>query len=346
MGYEDGAEGRKEHSVMSGAKVGVLVILAGLLGGVGCTLFEDEHVAKGRELFGHYCLHCHGPKGLGDGFNAANMDPRPRDLSDRDEKFLTTMSDQEVFEVISRDMQSQEEFEKLYGEDTEKLFVPPVMPTFKYTLSDEERWALVAFVRMLHGMKANVDLVALRREREEKVKEADAKLEEAQKALAAAQKASEEKGIADPEFNKEEEAVSRAAQELAQTKQALEQFSKRPSLQAIPRPTLASAPADLGRLAENGKQLFSEKYGCQSCHAIGGSGGIVGPALDRAGFRLNGTWVYRWIRNPQAMKPETRMPNLGINDPDALAMTAYLGTLRAGPASSAADAGPQAASAK
>ena len=28
----------------------------------------------------------------------------------------------------------------------------------------------------------------------------------------------------------------------------------------------------------------------------------LGPALDRAGFRLNDTWVYRWIRYPQANK--------------------------------------------
>jgi len=59
------------------------------------------------------------------------------------------------------------------------------------------------------------------------------------------------------------------------------------------------------------------------------TGGKVGPALDRAGFRLNGTWIYRWVRNPQAMKPETRMPALGLSDADARAVTMYLGTLRA-----------------
>ena len=58
-------------------------------------------------------------------------------------------------------------------------------------------------------------------------------------------------------------------------------------------------------------------------------GGKVGPALDRAGFRLNGTWIYRWVRNPQEMKPETRMPALGLSDVDAKAVTMYVGTLRA-----------------
>jgi len=58
-------------------------------------------------------------------------------------------------------------------------------------------------------------------------------------------------------------------------------------------------------------------------------GGLVGPALDRAGFRLNDTWVYRWIRYPQGIKKHTRMPNLGFNDHDARAVTAYIETLRA-----------------
>ncbi|MEC4674841.1 MAG: cytochrome c, partial [Nitrospirota bacterium] len=72
-----------------------------------------------------------------------------------------------------------------------------------------------------------------------------------------------------------------------------------------------------------------EKYGCHGCHSIGEQGGLVGPALDRAGFRLNGTWIYKWIMYPQAMKKHTRMPNLGFNDEDARAVTAYLNTLRA-----------------
>jgi len=40
---------------------------------------------------------------------------------------------------------------------------------------------------------------------------------------------------------------------------------------------------------------------------------IVGPALDRAGFRLNPPWMYRWVKYPQGIKPETRMPTLGLN---------------------------------
>ena len=37
---------------------------------------------QGQRLFLHYCAVCHGDRGAGDGFNAWNLDPRPRDLGD------------------------------------------------------------------------------------------------------------------------------------------------------------------------------------------------------------------------------------------------------------------------
>jgi mono/diheme cytochrome c family protein len=36
----------------------------------------------GRATWEHYCQTCHGETGAGDGFNAFNLDPHPRDLSD------------------------------------------------------------------------------------------------------------------------------------------------------------------------------------------------------------------------------------------------------------------------
>ena len=99
----------------------------------------------------------------------------------------------------------------------------------------------------------------------------------------------------------------------------------------IPKPTVTSTPAEEAKFVGHGKQLYLNKYGCNACHKIGTEGGEVGPPLDRAGFRLNSTWVYRWIRYPQIMKPETKMPNLGISDEDAKAIMYYLKTLNAPP---------------
>lgn len=333
-------------NIMKGAKVisvGAAVTLIGLLAGGGCTLFESEQVAKGRKLFMQYCVHCHGPSGSGDGYNATRMDPRPRDLTDSQEEFLRTMSDEEVFSVFSRDMVSYEEFEEEFGEEEDfdfMFFVPPNMPTFKHTLAEEERWALVAFVRTLHGMKAEVDVAALRQEREEKVKVAQGKLEAAQKNWAAAEEAAEARDEEEPDLSKEEEAVDEADMELGEVQSALDNLTKRRVYQ-IARPELNSAPEELEPLIAQGEALYSDKYGCDSCHSIGGRGGVVGPPLDRAGFRLNGTWVYRWIRSPQAIKRRTKMPNLGVTDEHARAITAYLGTLRAAPPATASGAPAQ-----
>lgn len=106
---------------------------------------------------------------------------------------------------------------------------------------------------------------------------------------------------------------------------------ERPKFESVPKPTLAASRAESARLAERGKGLYLNKYGCNGCHRIGNDGGNVGPALDRAGFRLNPQWVYRWIKYPQTMKPQTRMPNLGVSDDDAKAIMFYLRTLNAPP---------------
>ena len=247
----------------------VAIAAAAMMMGVGgCGLFENEHVAKGHKLYSYYCAHCHGESGKpGQGFNWKLMpDPKPKDLSNKDE--MSTLKDQEIFETISREMKdTTPNVGDKIGDDE---FAVPTMPTFKHTLSEEELWSLVAFVRTLHGTKLEkTDFVALKKER--------------------------------------------------------------PKSSPVPKPMATVAPAEEAKLAERGKQLYLNKYGCNACHKVGANGGEVGPALDRAGFRLNPSWVYRWIKYPQIMKPDTKMPNLGISDDDAKALMFYLKTLNAPP---------------
>lgn len=42
----------------------------------------DSELAEGRKVFGKYCSICHGIEGRGDGFNAYNLNPKPRDFAD------------------------------------------------------------------------------------------------------------------------------------------------------------------------------------------------------------------------------------------------------------------------
>ena len=261
-----------------------LVGIAVGIGAAGCGLFQSEQIAKGRKLYAHYCMHCHGKNGRqNEGYNWAQMpDPRPKDLSNKDE--MSTLKDQEIFVTISRDMKdtTPENGDKI-GDDE---FAVPTMPTFKYTLSEEEIWNIVAYVRTLHGTKLSFDIEGRKKELE-------------------------------------------ARKDLDKAKAALTNFSARPKFAAIPRPELTLASDQAAKLAETGKRLYLNKYGCNACHQVGDAGGVVGPALDRAGFRLNSMWVYRWIKYPQGMKPDTRMPNLGLSDSDAKAVTLYLSTLKA-----------------
>jgi mono/diheme cytochrome c family protein len=307
----------------------------------GCVLFEDERTTKGRKLYNHYCSHCHGESGQqGEGFNWEYMpDPRPKNLASQAE--MSTFSDEEIFHTIYRDMKDTSDPSVL---DDEDYFAVPTMPTFKYTLSEEEIWAIVGYVRTLHGMSLTYDLEGRRKELEEAFQAAQAEMEQAKVAYEAAEAKAEaaqaaiEENLTDAELEDyepeevilpEEEAFIAAEKKYEFAKAELENFTKRPKKSQVPRPDLAIAEVDQSKQASLGEHVYSQKYGCNGCHKINNEGGIVGPALDRAGFRLNPTWIYRWILYPQAMKKHTRMPNLGISEPDAKALTYYLGTLQA-----------------
>lgn len=323
------AQARWRRMVVGGAVLGV--VAASSL--VGCALFQSEQVSKGRELYNHYCSHCHGENGRqNEGYNWASMpDPKPKDLSNKSE--MSTFKDEEIFNTISRDMKdtSPEGGDKI-GDDE---FAVPTMPTFKYTLSEEEIWSIVAYVRTLHGMKLTYNVEERKKEIKDALQAAQAKYDEAKAAYEAAEKKANEeaeqkgKEVDDDAYAKEAAALAAAKKALDEAKNVDERFAKRPKFPQVARPDLAMKPDAAEKSAELGKRLYANKYGCNACHAVNQEGGKVGPALDRAGFRLNPSWVYRWIKYPQAMKPESRMPNLGISDQDAKAISLYLSTLRA-----------------
>lgn len=80
-------------------------------------------------------------------------------------------------------------------------------------------------------------------------------------------------------------------------------------------------------------------YGCGKCHTIPGihgANGVVGPPLAAVSRRtyIAGNFpntpenLVHWVMNPQKMKPKTAMPALGLSEPQARDVTAYLYTLR------------------
>ncbi|MFM7841409.1 MAG: c-type cytochrome, partial [Nitrospira sp.] len=168
------------------AVVGVLATIAAGAGVAGCALFQNEQVAKGKNLYAHYCMHCHGEHGRqNEGYNWAKMpDPRPKDLSNKSE--MSTYKDEEIFNTIWRDMKdtTPDKGDKI-GDDE---FAVPTMPTLKYTLSEEEVWSIVAYVRTLHGMKSEFDIAGRMKKLESEKVTAQQQFDQVKQTFEAAQK--------------------------------------------------------------------------------------------------------------------------------------------------------------
>jgi nitric oxide reductase subunit C len=80
-----------------------------------------------------------------------------------------------------------------------------------------------------------------------------------------------------------------------------------------PEPTIGLAAASpIAVPGGERPQIFSQV--CTACHALGGVGGTIGPALDGVGDRYDRDYLMRWIADPQAVKPGTTMPKLGLTE--------------------------------
>jgi mono/diheme cytochrome c family protein len=77
---------------------------------------------------------------------------------------------------------------------------------------------------------------------------------------------------------------------------------------------------------ELGRQLFYGKYACQGCHIVDSKTdkGYIGPTLTQVGSRLTAAWIFAWMKNREALRPDTIEPNRAMNDEDARALTAFL----------------------
>jgi mono/diheme cytochrome c family protein len=87
----------------------------------------------GKGVFIHYCQACHGETGAGDGFNAFNLNPRPRDLSDA--AFHKKKTDAELADTVRRGGAG--------------VGLSPLMPPWGNTLSRRQVDEVVRYVRGL-----------------------------------------------------------------------------------------------------------------------------------------------------------------------------------------------------
>lgn len=88
---------------------------------------EETVINRGKELYTNRCLSCHGPSGKGDGPAAASLVHRPPDLT----RVLAGQTDGALLWKIS-----------IGG---------GAMPSYEKTLTEEERWQMIHYLRTLEG---------------------------------------------------------------------------------------------------------------------------------------------------------------------------------------------------
>lgn len=100
---------------------------------------------------------------------------------------------------------------------------------------------------------------------------------------------------------------------------------------------LQPAPPPATPLAKAG-YAFVTSRNCSVCHAIAGTpaAGTIGPDLTHLASRrtlaasmpMGEGNLYGWVANPQAVKPGTKMPAVGLEPDELHAVVAYLETLK------------------
>jgi mono/diheme cytochrome c family protein len=88
---------------------------------------------QGDALYQMYCAACHGARGAGDGPAGMALDPRP--ASHADGSYMNNLSNEHLFTVIK--------------EGGPAVGKSPLMAPWGGSLSDEQVWDVVAFVRTL-----------------------------------------------------------------------------------------------------------------------------------------------------------------------------------------------------
>lgn len=87
---------------------------------------SEESVSVGADLYAENCAVCHGENGEGDGPAAASLDPAPSDLH---EDHVQELTDGGLYYIISHGRPET------------------AMPAWEDTLSEDERWHIVNFLR-------------------------------------------------------------------------------------------------------------------------------------------------------------------------------------------------------
>ncbi len=72
-----------------------------------------------------------------------------------------------------------------------------------------------------------------------------------------------------------------------------------------------------------GRELI-EELSCTGCHTLDGFKKSFVPALDGIGQKVSRGWLVRWLKDPQAFRPKTKMPNFLLSDEEVDILADFL----------------------
>lgn len=287
---------------------------------------EQARQIEGKQLFLYYCAVCHGMTAKGDGVNSENLAPPPWDLTDPEH--MARRTDQELFEIITG------------GGPARGLSV--CMPVWGKTLSKHQIWNLISYIRSLtsgdsapelierfvpveskHGGKVECPVCHVRNRKYRPIapnlayvgSKLNASwllnfLKSPNRVRPVGYVPLTKSTMPNFQFSDEE------AQAVADYLMTLR--DKGVTLEVLTTLDLRE------REVQKGRTLFVNRYGCIACHKVNSMGGIAGPDLTQAALRLRPEWIFRWIQNPQAIDPETPMPNFGLSEEQIRPIVAYI----------------------
>jgi cytochrome c oxidase cbb3-type subunit 3 len=126
---------------LSTAGVNLVLCSVLLVWGAAAWAVERGNAANGQKLYLTYCFTCHGQAGKGDGSAAKYQPVRPRDLTIH--AYMSARTDQQLFQAIS--------------EGRTHVRGPMVMPAWWESLTEQQLWDVVAYVRTLHQKQSAGD---------------------------------------------------------------------------------------------------------------------------------------------------------------------------------------------
>lgn len=307
------------------------LLLSPLVSQAGVSDTPDPKV--GKHLYKHYCAVCHGVAGAGDGLNADHLgDVHPTDLTSED---IDKLDDEEIYEVIEGGGIA--------------IDISYYMPPWGAVFSENQIHSIVAYIRTLseaQGVRLAVRIGDLGAGGKGRCPICHAKEKNLLRPIAP--------NIGHEGSKWRPEALSAFLREPGKLRPngfmpftkarmpnffftdqevaALTDYLMTLKDEGLRTDVLMGWDPSDPAVIEEGEFLFVEEYACDGCHkrSPDGEGGIVGPELSNAVERIRPEWLYYWLKNPQAIRPDTPMPNFSMSDSQIKAVLAYLLSLNGG----------------